>query len=161
MKVCHAEVMKMIKELEAQKTDLIEKEERCSRVSYKEGEPRSDDGYEYAATRAAVHELDGRIRTLRAVLAKANCSVAVDDFGITIGEALVMLAQMQNERTQLSRLAGFRQLDREITYSGVVEYTQCLYDVNVAAADERALREKIVKLQVAIDRANLTNFVEI
>ncbi len=161
MKVCHAEVMKLIKELERQKATLLDEERDGCRVSYKEGEEPMAGEYDYAGTRKAVRALDERIRTLRATLAKANCTVTVEPFTVTLGEALVMLAQLRSECEVLEMLAGFRQRSRRITMNGVLEYTDCLFDVRQAAEDAAAIRKKIAELQVAIDRANLNNFVEI
>ncbi len=161
MHVCHTEVMKMIKELEAQKQMLIRKEdERCT-ISYKEGEERLAPDYDYAEMRDAIEDVDSRIRHLRSVLARANCEVYVDKFDITLGEALVMLAQLQQEKVQVETLAARRQITRRITMNGVLEFTECLYDTERAEADAKVLRETINDLQMAIDRANLTNYVEV
>lgn len=161
MKVCHTQAMKLIKELEEQKRLLIEREDENCVVSYKEGEERLPSGYDYGKMREEIRALDGRVRSLRAALARANCEVRAEPFGITIGEALVMLAQLQAERGQTESLAGRRQVSRRITPNGVVEYTECAYDVARAAEDVKALRGKIAELQMAIDRANLTNYIEI
>lgn len=161
MKVCQTQAMKMIKELEEQKRLLLLKEDETSAESYKEGEGRLPSDYDYAKTRQSVREIDDRVRALRFVLAKANCSVIAEPFGVTLGEALVMLAQLQSEKAQIESLAARRQKTRRITPNGVVEYTECVYSVADAEADVKKLREKINELQMAIDRANLTNFVEI
>ena len=161
MKVCHAEVMKLIKELEKQKADVLLTERDGCLISYKEGEEPLAGEYDYEAVRREVRRLDTRIRELRATLAKANCRVLVEPFHVTIGEALVMLAQLQNERSELEMLAGYRQRTRRITSNGVLEYTECAFDVRRAASDAAALRGRIGELQVAIDRANLNSLVEI
>lgn len=161
MQVCNMQAMKMIKELEARKAVLISNEDcRCT-YSYKEGENKVLPDYDYEGTRREVHALDERIRAIRSALARANTEVKVDGFGITIGEALVYLAQMQGERVQLESLTGNQQVSRRITANGVLEYTECAYDVKKAAADLEALRVRIGELQVAIDRANLVNMIEI
>lgn len=161
MKVCNTEIMKMIKELEEQKSVLLKREEDCCTVSYKEGESKLNEGYNYQETRVAVRNIDSRVRYLRSVLARANCNVKVDSFDITIGEALTMLAQLQNERAQLEFLARHKQLSRRITPNGIVEFTECAFDTAVAEAEAKAIRKKINDLQIQIDRANLTNFVDI
>lgn len=81
MKICHTHAMKMIKELEEQKRLLIEKEDENCIVSYKEGEARLPAGYDYDKMREEIRSVDGRVRSLRAVLAKANCTVTVEPFG--------------------------------------------------------------------------------
>lgn len=161
MKACHTEVMKIIKELEETKTRLLRKEDETCTVSYKEGEKKLDGNYNYEETRYNIRGIDEKIRRLRSTLAKANCYVLIDNFNITIGEALVMLAQLQGERHQLESLANHMQISRRLTMNGVLEMTECLYDTAKAEADAKACREKISELQMAIDRANLINYVEI
>lgn len=161
MKVCHTQAMKMIKEYEEQKRILLMREDNYSQVSYKEGEKKIASDYNYNTVREAVKKLDSEVRKIRAALAEANCRVVVDDFEITIGEALVMLAQMQSERQHLEGMANSVQLSRRLTQNGVIEYTECLFDVAKVKQDVSELRQKISNLQVAIDRANLTNYIEL
>lgn len=161
MKVCHTEAMKLIKELEKQKDELIEFEDRNSVVSYKEGETPIDSGYAYEKTREEIRAIDDRIRAVRTALGRANTEVIAEPFGITIGEALVLLAQLQGERVQVESLTDRNPLTSEITYNGVIRFTRCNYGVKQAEADAGALRKRISELQIAIDRANLTNYIEI
>ena len=74
---------------------------------------------------------------------------------MTVAEALVYLAQLKNEYAQLDSLTSRSQLTRRITPTGVIEYTECLYDVKSVEAAQRELNRTIGRLQVAIDRANL------
>ena len=161
MKMCNSEAMKAIKELEEKKKNVIFNENYRSRISYKEGEKKVLTNYDYTETRNVISEIDGRIRAIKHALAVCNCTAVVDDFGVTIGEALVYLAQLNAEYKQLSALGNYNKLSRRITANGVLEYTECLYDPEEATRDLEALHAKICKLQVAIDRANLTNYIEV
>lgn len=161
MKMCNSEAMKAVKELEEKKKNLIFTEDNRSKISYKEGEEKVLTKYDYAQTRKSVAEIDEKIRKIKHALAKSNCTTVIDDFGITIGEALVYLAQLNAEYRQLDDLSGYPKLARRITANGVLEYTECLYDPEEATRDLEALHSKICKLQVAIDRANLTNYIEV
>ena len=161
MKMCNSEAMKAIKELEEKKKNILYIENTRSRISYKEGEKKVQTNYEYAATRNSIAEIDERIRTIKHALAVCNCTAVVDDFGITIGEALVYLAQLNAEYRQLDSLSNYIKLSRRITANGVLEYTECLYDPDEATKEMETLHARICKLQVAIDRANLTNYIEV
>ena len=161
MKVCHTVAMKAIKEYEEQKRVLLESENRNCAVSYKENEKKITNDYNYDAVRKEVAIIDEKIRKVKSILAYANATVKVDTFNITIGEALVLLAQLQKEKEQVEYLASRTQLTRRITPNGVLEYTECSYDVEKAKKDAVDLRNKISNLQIAIDRANLTNYIEI
>lgn len=161
MKVCHMEAMKEIRLLEEQKQLVLEKEEEGFRVSYKEGESKVDTGYSYRETRDQVATLDARIRQIKSALAKANCLCRLEEFDVTIGEALVLLAQWNAEYARLCRLSSQRQLSRRITANGILEYTECLYDVKAVAEERNLLKQRIGALQIAIDRANLLSQIEI
>lgn len=161
MKVCNSEAMKILKELETQKNLAVFTETTRSRVSYREGEEKRPTNYDYADTRKQIEEIDGKIRNIKHALSVANCTVKIDEFDITIGEALVYLAQLNAEYHRLDDLGRFNRLERRITSNGVIEYTECLYDPNRAVEEQKKLFSTIGKLQVAIDRANLTNTIEI
>lgn len=161
MKVCHMQAMKEVRLLEEQKQQMLVRECERHRVSYKEGEQKLDNGYSYRKTREAVAALDARVREIKSALAKANCSCRLEEFGITIGEGLVMLAQWNNEHERLCELAAKQQLTRRITPNGILEYTECLYDVEEVTKERDALKKRIGELQIAIDRANLLSLVEI
>ena len=161
MKMCNSEAMKAIKELEIKKDKLIYNEDNHSKISYKEGEEKVLTNYDYAQTRKTIAELDERIRKIKHALAVSNCNTVIDDFDITIGEALIYLAQLNAERAQLDELSENVKLSRRITPNGVIEYTECLYDPEKVATDMEELRAKIGKLQIAIDRANLTHYVDV
>ena len=161
MKMCHSEVIKFIKELENKKHVLLRQESNDCTYTYQDENAKIVPSYSYKATRKAVDELDTKIRKLRHALAVANCSVMVDEFNVTIGEALVMLAQYQNKCDLLSDMSSRQQIAQRSTYSGKMDITCCNYDVATALKDYENLRLVINRLQVAIDRANLTNFVEV
>ena len=161
MKMCNSEAMKLIKELESKKNKLIYNEDNHSKISYKEGEEKVLTNYDYAQTRKDIAEIDERIRKIKHALAAVNCNIVIDDFGITIGEALVYLAQLNCEYNQLDDLSDSVKLSRRITPNGIIEYTECLYDPEKVAKDMEDLHTKIGKLQVAIDRANLTNYIDV
>ena len=72
MKICLTEAMKFIKELEQEKQQLTEYEDRYCKVSYREGEPVSVSDYDYAETREKIDGLDMRVLAVRSALAKAN-----------------------------------------------------------------------------------------
>ncbi|MCM1130246.1 MAG: hypothetical protein NC310_00090 [Roseburia sp.] len=161
MKVCNSEAMKYIKELERQKDILLYTENNRSTISYKEGEVKQASKYDYEATRKGIEEINAKIRKIKHVLSIANTTTVVDGFDMTIGEALVYLAQLNLEYEQVSRLAARDKLSRRITANGVLEYTECVYDPEQAEAKQEEIYATIAKLQVAIDRANLTHFIEI
>ena len=141
MKVCHKEAMKRVKELEDKKERIINSENLLSSVTYKDGETPPKSEYSYSQTRKQIQAIDG--------------------FDITLGEALVYLAQLNAELQRINLLADTKQTATTITANGVTVHCDCAYNVKTAVADAEAVNEKIGSLQVAIDRANLVNYIEI
>ena len=161
MKISNAEAMKLIKELEVRKNAILRNESSRRTVSYKEGEKKVETGYDYGKTREEISAINSKIRALKFGLAKSNCAVMVEGFDMTVGEALVYLAQLNSEYSVLLMLSDTPAISRRITANGVLEYTECLYDPDAAAVESERLYSEICRLQVAIDRANLLNFIEI
>ncbi|MBP3422156.1 MAG: hypothetical protein J6K86_00155 [Clostridia bacterium] len=161
MKVCIAEAMKLIKDLEEEKERLVYSESRRCTVSYKEGEEKVLPDYDYQETRTRIAEIDCEVRRIKYIISKANCEVMLDGFDVSICEGLILLAQYRKECDRLARLAARDQKTRRITPNGVLEYTECLYDVKTAEKAQKDLNTTIGKLQVAIDRANLVSEIEL
>lgn len=160
MKMCLSEGMKRIKELNERKDTLILNEQRRMRTSYKEGEQPVPVDYDYKKTREEIAKIDAEVRAIRCGISLANCTVKLDD-GLTIGEALVYLAQLNGENARLESLAVHEKLTRRITTNGVLEYTVCNYEPDEVISDREELRARIYGLQLAIDRANLNTYIEI
>lgn len=111
MKMCLSEGMKRIKELNERKDTLILNEQRRMRTSYKEGEQPVPVDYDYKKTREEIAKIDAEVRAIRCGISLANCTVKLDD-GLTIGEALVYLAQLNGENARLESLAVHEKLTR-------------------------------------------------
>lgn len=161
MKVCNSEAMKKVKALEEELNKLRFYEAQNSMISYKEGEKKIKVDYDYSKTRKEIEKINAEIRKIKNALAVANSTFKIDELSITIGEALVYLAQLNSEYNNLSQLASRNKISRRITQNGVLEYTECTYDTDEAKKDQKEVFAKIGKLQVAIDRANLNCFIEI
>lgn len=161
MKICNMEAMKKIKQLE-EEINILQNEERMNCVvSYKEGEKKTAPAYDYAKTRKLINEANDEIRRIKYALQVANTTYKVDNFNISISEALVYLAQLNAEYSRLSLLSNRTKISRRITANGVLEYTECQYDPEKVKEDQKNLYAKINKLQVSIDRANLNCFIDL
>ncbi len=161
MKMCNTEAMKKIKELDEKKALLVYTENNRSTVSYKEGEEKTPSKYDYEKTRKEIAKLDKEVRKIKHALAIANCSVKLEGFDMTIGEGLVYLSQLNSEYRRLDNLSNHDKLSRRITANGVIEYTECLYEPEEVEKEQQEVYGKICKLQIAIDRANLNNILDI
>mgnify|MGYP000112259969 CR=1 FL=1 len=162
MTKCNSELMKEIKILEAKKDDILSTEEEECMITYVEGEKKMKSDYNYEETRAKVEEIDTRIRRYKALLAYSNATTIVPEFNMTIGECLVYLAQLNGKRMLLQRYSSFKQVSRiSSDYSDKVEFKETLFNVKKVREELDELLNLIAQLQMAIDRTNLTNQIEL
>ena len=161
MKLCNAEVIKKIKDLEEQKQEILLNEQKNCTTTYQTETDMIDTGYDFDKTRTAVENLNKKIMRLKHTLNVSNSTVIVEEFGLTIGECLVCMAQLNNEKIVLERLSRNQSKSRTTLYNGTVEYTDTNYNVEVCKDKLNGIKETIRKLQLAIDRVNLNNMIEI
>lgn len=161
MKLCNAEVIKKIKDLEEQKQEILSDEQKNCTTTYQTETDMIDTGYDFEKTRNAVENLNKEIMKLRHALNISNSTVIVAEFGLTIGECLVHMAQLNNEKVVLERMSRNRSKSRITLYNGIVEYTDTNYDVEMCKAALGYIKETVRKLQLAIDRVNFNNMIEI
>lgn len=162
MKKCNTELMKEIKILEEKKTDILNLEQEECKITYLDGEKKMSSLYSYDTVRKEVDDIDSKIRRYKSLLAYSNATTKVEEFDMTIGECLIYLASLNSKKTYLTSFASKKQKSRiSSTYNNKVEYTELLYDVNKVKQELEDLQRLIAKLQMAIDRTNLTNLIEI
>ena len=162
MKKCNTELMKEIKILEEKKNDILTLEQEECKITYLDGEKKMSSLYSYDGVRKEVDDIDSKIRRYKSLLAYSNATTKVEEFDMTIGECLIYLASLNSKKTYLTSFASKKQKSRiSSTYNNKVEYTELLYDVNKVKQELEELQRLIAKLQMAIDRTNLTNLIEI
>jgi len=158
---CNTEIMKDLKKIEEEKNLLLSKEENQSIIKYVSEADKIIPDYNYDDTRREIDELDKKEIYLRGLLQKSNATVIVPEFNMTIGDCLVYLAQLSSKARVLKYLASREPKARTLQYQRQVEFSEALYDINKAKSDYEATQALIVKLQMAIDRINLTNLIEV
>lgn len=153
--------MKELKELQALINFVQEKEDRTATVTYGDADKEEiKSEYSYENTRSEIAKLQKEERRIKSLLAISNATTFVEGFAMTIAEALVYLAQLSGNKARLTRLASREKIWRESNYRGLPEYTKALYDIKKAQADLAVINREIAKLQMAIDRTNLTNMID-
>ncbi len=162
MKMTHTEAMKEIKKLEDQKSALLQEENDTCTVTYTENETPIDTKYDYTKFTAELDSIDTRIRQLKGALAKSNATTIVKGFDMSISEALVYLAQLNNHLSRFKKLAEKQPLVRNsaLYRNASYELTKTLYDVSVAKKEYQNCFDTISKLQMAIDLTNLTTEID-
>lgn len=163
MKKCNTELMKDLKVIQELINLARQKQHNNSTVSYTEREKSSVEcSFDYARSQKELAELQLQERNIKRLLALSNATTKVEGYDITIAEALVMLAQLTQNKKALSRLANKEKVVRESShYRGEAEFTKVCYDIEQAQKDLGKLNQDIARLQMALDRTNLTNLIEV
>lgn len=160
-----ASASKFIKSLENEKELLLSREAENSTYVRAQGEVEEPPEYDYAATRAAVDQIDEKVRRIRHAQHAFNATAEVPGEGMTVDEALVALAQMNAKLAVLARLRS-AQVKKRVgqgwgNTQGVIEYEYANYDVERAAADYAELFQRIANMQLNIDLVNQTQTFEV
>ena len=161
MKLCNAELMKKIKLSEQTKKDILAEERRIHQVTYQTEKDKFDYGYNFAETRQKIDDTETEIRKYKRLLNYSNAVTIVEEFDMTLGECLVYMAQLNNQVYTLEELSKKEPITRRSTINGVIEYTALNYDKSECQAKLQWVLQTISKLQVAIDRTNLTNMIDV
>ena len=161
MKLCNTEIMKKVKLLEQTKGDILAEERRIHQVTYQTEKDKFDYGYSFAETRTKIDAIDAEIRKYKRLLNLSNATTMVDEFDMTLGECLVYMAQLNRQIFTLEEMSKKESITRRSTINGVIEYTALNYDKAECQSRLQWVLETIAKLQVAIDRTNLTNMIEV
>lgn len=161
MRLCNAEVIKKIKDLEEQKQEILVEEQRNCTTTYQTETDMIDTGYNFDQARKSIEDFNKEIMRLKHALNVSNSTVIIDEINLTIGECLVYMAQLNNEKSVLERMSRNQNKSRSTLYNGAVEYTITNYDVEICKNKLNIVKENIRKLQLAIDRINLNNMIEI
>ena len=117
--------------------------------------------YSYEQNHQELTELYKEELAIRSVLAKFNNETKADGTDLTIQEALVKIGQLKNEIKYLTILLDRKEYFTEKnSYYGEVITNKVLYEANKVQEDLKACQKELSKLQMAIDRTNLTTFID-
>ena len=161
MEFTSASANKYLRKLQDEKSRLLHTEQEVCTYELSEGEETEQPSYDYEVTRAKIDEIDNRARVVRNALHGFNMRTVLPASGITIDEALILLAQLSAKKDRLSSLAS-RQPKERIrerffgSSSGSVEYRYANYDVARVEADYCAVADRIAELQLELDLVNQT-----
>ena len=118
--------------------------------------------YDYDDIRTQLQELYKKELHIKSLLAKFNNETKADGTDLTVQEALVRIAQLRHEIKVLTKLANTKEyFDVKGDYYERTSITnRVLYDVRKANADLKAAQKELTTLQMAVDKTNLTTFIE-
>ena len=159
MKYTSASANKQIKTLEDRKNYLLQREQNNSTYILAEDEKIEIPDYDFEECNREIDDIDAKIRTLKHALNVFN-SVTVLPLGITIDQALVEMAQLNNK---LPRLDMMRKAKSKRRLSGmnagrrdVAEYEYLNYDPDQVETVYEANLQRVQQIQLALDKVNQT-----
>ena len=159
-----ASAAKHLKALQDEKDHILALEKASCTYTLAAGEEAEPPEYDYEGTRREIARIDGQMRVLRHALHLFNATEVLPESGVTVDEALILLAQLNNEKARLATMRSRQKRERAghgLYYrSEAVEYTYANYDVARAGEDYLAISERISALQLEIDLCNQTRTFE-
>lgn len=158
--VTSAAANKMLKTLADEKLYLLSMENTASVYVLAEGEKSDAPQYDYEETAIKLEEIDRKVRTIKHALNIFNTTTTLDGLGITIDEALVEMAQLNNRKNRLDvmrkRLPKERVNDQGYRSGNLIEYQYVNYDLKRVQEDYQTVCDRITDIQIALDLANQT-----
>ena len=168
MKKCNAELMKELKIIQEELSEKKSKVINESVVRYYENEEEPDKSFNYEEITKEIKDLYEQEQNIKKLLAYSNATTKLINYSsdITIGEGLVMLAELNSYLSAINMLKRNNQIIKKVEHAKFegdkdrVLVTEYLYDLKKVESEIKSTKEKIHALQVAIDRTNLCNMIE-
>lgn len=161
MKETSAGINKTIRKLNYEKDMLLIQEEQGSFYVYAEGEKKVIPEYNFDAVQQRIEDIDNEVMHLRHVLNVFNSSYVLMD-GMTIDQGVIKMAQLENRRRQLERMAkASPRLRIKAKRNKYTEYKCTNYDVAKARQKLNSVLADIERIQLLLDRVSNTVLIDI
>lgn len=165
MRYTSAEANKLLKALELRRNTIKKKEEKAASFQAASNENIEElrPEYDFAKVQEELSSLNAKIREVKHAINVFNVSHTLPGYdGLTIDRALVYLPQLSEESRKLSVMASALPRERiESFRSMIVDYSIANYDIDEAEKAYEDVSERLTSLQLALDRANTTETMEI
>lgn len=122
-----------------------------------------DTGYSYEKNRKEMERIHQEELRIKSALAKFNSTTKACGLELTIAEALVRIAQLKNEISTLAILANraeYMETTLDGYRSGKTATNKINYDQSKVIEDLKRLEKELSDIQIAVDKTNLTTFIE-
>ena len=163
MQITSAGANKVLRKLEDDKRYILSKEAAASTYVVTEGAEAVIPAYNYRETAQALEAIEAEVRKIKHALNVFNSTTVLDGLGITIDEALVKMAQLNQRKATLDAMRCRLEKERVAGFgrSNVVEYRCINYDLAEIEADYQAVSQQIMDIQLALDLTNQTRTFEL
>ena len=159
---CIKEILKDIKTLESRKCLLLSEERNNSVVTYSNAADKIETGYNFMESRKQLDNIDFEIRKLKHLVNVVNTTTVIPEYNLTIDECIIFLAQLNNELRILDSMRQKKSVVRKSCMgSNIIEFTETCYNVEECKDLFDKVNAEIQKLQMCIDRINLTEMIEV
>lgn len=155
---------KYLKALQEEKDRRILDEKNCCTYTLTVGEEADPPEYDYEETRQGIADLDDAARAVRHALHVFNATEVLPECGMTIDEALILLAQLNAEKSRLGTMRSRQPKERvsgSFYRNETVEYCYANYDLDKVCEDYVTLSARISKIQLELDLCNHTKTFEV
>ena len=162
-KMTSAYANKMLRSLEEDKAFWVNKEDASSTYVVAVNEEPVVPEYDYSEVAKTICEIDEKIAIIKHALnlSNATANVSVGDTTMSVDTILVKMAQLNRRKSILDemrkRLPKAREEQRSyISRNTVPEYRYINYDLNLVKKEYEAVSQKIMEMQMALDKYNQT-----
>lgn len=159
-----ASINKEIKRLQEEKEYILSQEEKASIFVEVEGAAPNIPEYDYSEVQSQINRIDDTIAKMKHALNVFNVSTTIKDSDLTIDEALVRMAQLNNRKNKLDEMRKRLKKQRKSdTYrpSNLVEYVCVNYELEDVKKDYAEVIQQITELQMKLDYTNQTETFEV
>jgi len=156
-------LMKELGYIEAEILNLHNEDEKNSYAPLNEDLSfRYKNDYDYENVRNELSNLYQQELKIRSILAKFNTETKADGTDMSMQEALVRIAQLRGEIKILSKLANAKEYFdvKGDYYSRTTVTNKVLYDISRATENLKEAQRELTTLQMAVDKTNLTTFID-
>ena len=163
MQITSAGANKLLRKLEDDKHYILSKEASSCTYVMTEGAEALIPPYDYRKTAEELEVIEVKVRKIKHALNVFNSTTILEGLDITIDEALVKMAQLNQRKATLDVMRCRLEKERIANFgrSNVVEYTCINYDLKEIQADYQAISQQIMDIQLALDFTNQTKLFEL
>ena len=166
MKVTSSEAAKMLKKLENDLNDILNKESQSISfvAAIEEDVEKIRPEYDYRDTQVKVDELEEKIRSIKHAINVFNSTQRIEEFDMTIDQMLIFLPQLTRRCQRLKSMKSTLPMTRELSYnrnSNFIEYRYANYDIAETEKDYDKYSDLLARAQLALDNVNNTVTFEV
>ncbi len=165
MKITPDGAQKMIHSLETQRRQLVEKMNELSTfiVAVSEGNPEDlRPEFNFTDTVNEIKMIDEKIMKIKHARNVFNTTTYLPDEQMTIDEALIMMAVLNNNYKYYTKLGNAQKKRRNMSsYANEIEYIYTNYDIGEAKNCGKSMYDKMLEIQSKLNLVNTTYTFEI